>query len=67
MLFFGGREATTGNASAVRRLLNDGLVVFFHVLNILIPYMNTVNHLCKSIRAIYTSVQLLVGAPITMQ
>ena len=67
MLFFGGREATTGNASAVRRLLSDGLMVFFHVLNILIPYVNTVNHLCKSIRAIYKSVQLLVGAPITMQ
>ena len=58
---------TTGNASAVRRLFSDGLVIFFHVLNILIPYMNTVNHLCKSIRAIYTSVQLLVGTPITMQ
>lgn len=35
--------------------------------NILIPHMNTVKHLCKSITAIYTSVQLLVGAPITMQ
>ena len=35
--------------------------------NILIPHMNTVNRLCKSIRAIYTSVQLLVDAPITMQ
>lgn len=28
--------------------------------------MNTVNYLCKSIRAIYKSAQLLVGAPITM-
>ena len=26
MLFFGGREATTGNASAVRRLLLAGLL-----------------------------------------